>query len=424
MIKHTLLCLICVLVLLTRASGETYRSKHFIIHTDLDPRLVKFIQANAEAYYKQIEKLYFKTGGRRPIIIYYSKTQADTQKLFDKHGIKSKAYYGQYFPNIPAIYTHQWMNDGGGTGWGTLFHEITHHFINLNYRNPPAWFDEGLACILGETSRIIKGNLRMGLPNPWREKALRNMIENGFRIDVKRLTSLSAEDFNRNRNNYHPTRALFYWIYEIGHLSDYLRNVEQKGYSLSVLEQTVNLPSNRISAELLAFIKKSCYAGAYLADGQQDEDNTRKKELFLKALELKPDYKRAQYELALCCYRDKDYERCKVYLHKILNDPKSIEYLVATRLTGHCYYVSKDYAQALDYYQKSLEYSDYYEYEYEVCYWMANCYHYLEDHATAEKFYKMFLDSNWEPEKLSKKVEHARKYQKLAQERATRNKVE
>ena len=43
---------------------------------------------------------------------------------------------------------------------------------------------------------------------------------------------------------------------------------------------------------------------------------------------------------------------------------------------------------------------------------MANCHHRLEDPATAEKFYKMFLDSNWEPEKYGKEVAYAKEYQR------------
>jgi len=410
--KHTLLYFGWIFLFSTNALAETYQSKHFVIYSDLDPRYVQFIQVNAEAFYANMEGRYFRTGWQKSLIIYYTKTEADTQKLLVEHGHKGGPGYGHYISSTPAIYTHRLMNNGEISGLGTLFHEITHHFIDLNYRNPPAWFNEGLACFLGERVRIVKGKLLVGQPNPWREQILRDKIEKGFKPNIERLFSTSTRQFYNWDVGYHFARAFFYWLHENGQLEHYLENVQKKGYKLSVLEETLSLSYGRINGELLKFIRKDCYAGAYLKDGQQDEDNTRKKELFLKALELKPDYEIAQRELALCYCRDKDYEKCKEYLQKILNDPNSIEYHDAAELMGYCYYTKKNYTQALEYYQKALEYSDYYEYKFELYYRMANCHHYLEDYSTAKQFHKMFLDGNWEPEKYEKKVAYAKEYQK------------
>jgi tetratricopeptide (TPR) repeat protein len=392
----------------------THRSLHFIIDSDLDPRYIAFIQANAEAYYQQMERLYFRTGGKKPLTIYYCLRQADTQILLKRHGLTGQIGYGRYVASEQAIYTHRLMNDGGGSGWGTLFHEITHHFIGLNFNNAPAWFEEGLACLLGEQTRIVKGKANIGHPNPWREYALREMIESPEKIDVKHLTSLTDRRFHMCNNNYHPARALFYWLHESGLLQEYLRNVQRKGYALSVLEETARKNYSQINAELMSFIKTNCYAGAYLYEGRQAREEVRKRQAFRKALELKPDYKAAKFDLARCCYRGDDVEKCRDYLRQILEDPAGIEYRGAARLMGNTYYRRKDYAEALKYYEKALDYSDHYEYKYELYYWMANCYHYLRDYASAEKSYKMFLDNNWEPQRLAKEVEYSKKYQKQA----------
>lgn len=395
------------------ALAGSYRSRNYIIYSDLDPRFIKFLQANAEVYYEAMEHKYFQTGGRKPIIIYYSKTQADTQALFDRKGIKSKAYYGLYLSSGPAIYTHQLMNTGSGTGWGTLFHEITHHFVGLNYQQAPAWFNEGLACILGEQTRIVKDNLNVGRPNPWREHVLRDMIEEGFQIDVRHLTSLSSKDFNENRNIYHPTRALFYWLHEIECLAKYLQAVKQKGYGLSVLEDTVGLKINKINAELLTFIKKHCYAGAYLYDSRLAKDNIEKEEALLKSLELKPDYKAAHLGLAWLYYKNKDNQRCREHVIQILNDYENIEYPDAAKLIGHSYYAEKNFSEALKYYGVALDYSGYIEYQYELYYWMGDCYHRLKDYVAARKMHKLFLDNNWEPTRLSKMVHNSKEYLKI-----------
>ncbi|MHC4624088.1 MAG: tetratricopeptide repeat protein [Planctomycetota bacterium] len=398
--------------------AETYESEHFIIYSDLDPRYVHFVQENAEAYYRQMEQLYFRTGGAKRIKIYYSRTQADTQKLFYKHGLNEQAHYGRYVAGVPAIYTHRLMNDGGQSGWGTLFHEITHHFVGLNYSYAPVWFNEGLACLLGEQTRIVKGRASIGHPNPWREHALRKMIENGEKIDVRHLTSLTADQFHKRRENYHPARALFYWLYDNGYLEEYLQNVRRKGYGLSVLEQTVGKRFRVINTELLSFIEKNCYAGAYLYEGARSEEQAQRERLFLKALELKPDYKAARLRLARDCFRNRNHQKCRENLEPVLRDYECIEYRGALELTGHMHYREKNHAEALKYYRKALDYSQYYEYKHELYHWMAICYHFLKDYDTARQFHKKFLDSNWEPDRLSKLVEYSRKYVKAPEKKS------
>ena len=406
----------------TNAFAESYKSEHFIIHSDLDPRYVRFVQANAEAYYRNMVGRYFRTGWRKPLTIHYSKTHSDTFRLLREHGHKLKARYSYYVPSVPAIYTHQFTKEGGRISWGTLFHEITHHFVHLNFQNPPAWFNEGLACFFGNETQVVKGRITLGRPNPGRERKLRERIEKGIRPNIKRLCSMSREELYNWPVGYHFSRALFYWLYETGELKEYLWNVRRKGYAFAVLEETVSKSYKEIHAELLAFIKSDCYAGACLQDGRLAKDNNSKKEAFRKALDLRPYYHSAHFELANCHYRAKDYSKCRAHLQQILADPGSIEYRRAAKQMGHSYYYEKDYARALEYYQMAVEYSEYNEYKYELYYWMANCYRYLKDYETAKKLYKMFLDNNWEPKRLSKSVEYAKKYQQWYEQKSTEEK--
>ena len=420
--KCILLCFCWTFLFFTNAFAESYKSEHFIIHSDLDPRYVRFVQANAEAYYRNMVGRYFRTGWRKPLTIHYSKIESDTQKLLKEHGHNAEGCYGRYINSTPAVYTHRLMNNGSLSGWGTLFHEITHHFVHLNYRSPPAWFNEGLACFLGEHTRIVKGKLTVGRPNPWREQILRDKVEKGTKPSIKRLFSTSTKEFYHWPLGYHFARAFFYWLHESGQLERYLRNVQERGYKLSVLEKTVSKPYGRINVELLKFIRKNCYAGAYLKDAWLTKDNAKKKEALQQAFELKPDYQPAQLQLARCYYFSKDYTKCREVLKEILECPQSIEYRSAAKVLGNCYYCEKDYARALKYYQKALDYSDCDEYKYELYYWMANCYRYLKDYETAKKLYKMFLDNNWEPKRLSKSVEYAEKYQQWYEQKSTEEK--
>jgi predicted negative regulator of RcsB-dependent stress response len=408
--KQIFLCICCALLLFTNAFAEDCQSDHFIIHSDLDPCYMQFVRANAEAYYENLQGRYFQTGWQKPLTIYYSKTQSDTQQLLNKHGHKIKVDYGFYESSIPAVYTHQFMNNGGLSGWGTLFHEITHHFIHLNYSGSPAWFNEGFACFLGEQTQIVKGKITVGRPNPWREQILRNEIEQGRRPNIKRLFSSSTEQFHDWDLGCHFARAFFYWLHETGQLEQYLKNVRKKGYELSVLEETVSDSYGRINVELSKFIKKDCYAGAYLKDGQQAEDEAQKIQAFLKAIELKPDYQAARLELAECYYRNRDYENCRENLKQILDDPESTEYRQASCLMANTYYNQKDYPKALEYYNKAWEYSDYYEYKHRTAYQIGNCCYYLKDSEGAKQWYKKFLDCNWEQESMKASADYARKY--------------
>jgi tetratricopeptide (TPR) repeat protein len=397
-------------MLLANAFAGKCQSKHFEIYSDLNPCFMQFIQENVEAYYENLQGRYFQIGWTKPLTIYYSKTQTDTQQLLDKNGHKIKVDYGFYDSSTPAVYAHRFMNDGEISDWGAVFHEIAHHFIQLNYRDCPAWFNEGLACFLSEQTRIVKGKLMVGGPNPSQEQILRNDIEQGRRPNIKRLYSSSTEQFYDWDLGCHFARALFYWLNERGLLEQYLKAVRTKGYGLSVLEETVSDSFSGINVDLLKFIKKDCYAGAYLQDGRQAKDETDKIQEFLKALNFKPDYQAARLELAECYYRNKDYEKCREDLKQVLDDPESIEYQQAANLMANTYYNEKDYSKAREYYNKAWEYSDCYEYKYRLAYQIGNCCYHLKDTKGARKWYKEFLDCNWEPEKMRDSVDYAHKY--------------
>jgi tetratricopeptide (TPR) repeat protein len=423
--KSLLLALGWIFLCVSDGLAGTYDTNHFTIQTDLSPRYVEFMRANLDAYYDNIIGNYFDKGWDKPLLIYYSQRQSDTQRLLMEHSSQGrikysgdKIRYGIYIDEVPAIYTHRLMDDGSATGWGTLFHEVTHHFVALNYKNPPTWFDEGLVCLLAEQSRIVKGKLLIGKPNPWREYALREMIEKGEHVDVRVLTSMSSKQFyETGTKNYHPVRALFYWLYETGHLKEYLQNVQQKGYALSVLEETVGKSSDVINSELLVFIKKNCYAGAYLQQAGMVSNTTEKTALLSKALELKPDYNAAWLEMARCHLTSGDIIGGREDLKHILDGPAAAEYPDALFMLGHSFYTEKDYTKALEYYKQALDYAAYNENMCEVYHWMGNCYHYLKDYNNASRMHAKFLECNWEPQRLQVLVDASKKYIEMSQQR-------
>lgn len=408
--KSLLLYLCCFLVGRATAAMDNYQSSHFTVCTDLDPAYVQFIQANAEAYYENLQRACFTARWPKPLLIYYSASRSQTRQLINEHGRNKETAKGRYVGTVPAIYVYRLGKNGQNTAWANLFHETTHHFIRLNYDNPPAWFDEGLACFLGEQTAIVKGQITAARPQPARERTLRDKIESGSRISIRRLFSAPTERFADWDVGPHFAAALFYWLHETGRLHEYLKNVKQSGYQISVLEETVGKSSNKINIELLKFIKANNFAGAFLQDGLLAEDATEKKQFFLKALELKPNYKAARLELAKCCYLNSDYQKTRGHLTPILNDPEAAEHQQAAYLMGNTYYSEKNYFHALEYYTRAWEYSDYSEDKFKPAYKIANCYYHLKNPAGATQWYRTFLDQRWDSAAWIPQADYARKY--------------
>jgi len=411
--KQVLLCFCCALLPFTSSFTEKCQKNHFTIHTDLNPLYVQFVQANAEAFYQNLQQRYFQTPWEEPLIIYYSETGSETLKLIKLQGHKDEAASGQYIASVPAVYAHRITNDGQPCGWSTLFHEITHHFIHQNFQNPPEWFNEGLASFLGEQTRIIKGKLTIACPDPKLGLMLKSTIEEGRRLSIRRLLSTSKESFYRWSVGPQFAQTFFYWLNDIGQLEQYLKNTQQKNYELSVLEKTLSRPYGKINTELAAFIKKNCYAPAYLEEGRQAKNKAQKELALLKALEIKPDYHAARLDLAKCYNRNKDYKKCRDYLKQILDTPESCHHRQAATLMGNTYYNQKDYLSALEYYIIAWEYSDLHEDKYRVAYQIGNSYYYLQDPENAKQWYQKFLDCNWEPKQMEAATNYAQKYIEL-----------
>lgn len=396
-----------------RVYSETYESPHYIIHSDLDSRYIKNLQANIEVFYENMLSDYFSKGWDTPLDIYYSTSQSDTQKLMARFGYKDKVHYGVYIPSSNAIYTHHEMDAGGFSGIGTVFHEIVHCFVNSNYVRPPAWYNEGLATLLGEQARCVNGRMALGYPNPWREQILRNMIEDGKKINVKELVSISARQFYKKRESYHPNRALFYFIHETGNLRKYMRKVTKEGYGLDVMENALGKSRDQINSELLVFIKSNCYPAAYYQDGITARNMEDKKKFFHKSLQMKPDYYPVQFELAICYYTENNYEKCNAALTSILDDPDCKEFARANNLLSDIYYMQKEYSKAIKYSQIAWDCSGYDEYRFRIAYKIGCCYNNLGNRAKAKHWFKKYLDENWEPEKYAGQVNSAKYYQTL-----------
>lgn len=137
--------------------------------------------------------------------------------------------YGYYSPSQKTLV----MNIA--TGGGTLVHEIVHPFIEANFPDAPAWFNEGLGSLY-EQSGTVDGHI-YGYTN-WRLKGLQNGLRKKIVPTFKVLTSMSDSEFYREDTgtNYAQARYLCYYLQEKGLLRKFYKdfvgnqNTDPRGY--------------------------------------------------------------------------------------------------------------------------------------------------------------------------------------------------
>ncbi len=108
------------------------------------------------------------------------------------------------------------------TGGGTLVHEIVHPFIEANFPDCPAWFNEGMGSLF-EQSGEEDGHL-VGYTN-WRLAGLQRAIRQKIVPDFQTLLSTSDHQFyNADRGtNYAQSRYLLYYLQQKGLLVKFYR---------------------------------------------------------------------------------------------------------------------------------------------------------------------------------------------------------
>ena len=124
--------------------------------------------------------------------------------------------YGYYSPTASALI----MNING---LGTLSHELVHPYMEANFTDVPAWFNEGLASLFERPSER-KGHI-IGLPN-WRLPNLKKVIKDKTLPDLTKLLGTTRDEFyEANWDAYAQARYLIYYLQEHGQLKDFYDKV-------------------------------------------------------------------------------------------------------------------------------------------------------------------------------------------------------
>lgn len=144
-------------------------------------------------------------------------------------GVAPETPYGYYSPDEQALV----MNIA--TGGGTLVHEMIHPFIEANFPNCPAWFNEGLASLYEQC--VERNGQLVGLTN-WRLAGLQMAIRAGELPSFAKLCALTDDEFYDQDpgTNYAQARYLCYYLQQHGQLEQYYHafqrsRTDRTGYS-------------------------------------------------------------------------------------------------------------------------------------------------------------------------------------------------
>jgi hypothetical protein len=182
----------------------------FVVIGDGTPAAVK---SQAETVRWAVEKLkqdYFEKDPAEILDIWLFRNEAS----YRKH---TRALFNDE-PNTPYGYyssAHKALIMNIETGGGTLVHEIVHPFIEANFPECPAWFNEGLGSLY-EQSGEQDGHI-YGYTN-WRLPGLQQAIRDGVVPSFKTLTATTTSAFyNQDKGtNYGQARYLCYYLQERG----------------------------------------------------------------------------------------------------------------------------------------------------------------------------------------------------------------
>ena len=194
---------------LTGREFTVIAEKPFVVIGDEDAASVKLWAENViRGTVTRLKQDYFKKDPNETLEIWLFKDAASYQKHAKEFfGDTPDTPYGYYSPSKKALV----MNIA--TGGGTLVHEIVHPFVEANFPDCPAWFNEGLGSLY-EQSGTVNGHI-YGYTN-WRLPGLQKAIEKKSVPSFETLTSTTTREFyNQDKGtNYAQARYLCYYLQE------------------------------------------------------------------------------------------------------------------------------------------------------------------------------------------------------------------
>jgi hypothetical protein len=203
----------------TLAPGFIARVEHpFVVVTDASPdELDDWCRRTIRWSVQKLKAQFFDRDPDRVLEVWLLKDlesfDREVQRMF---GRTPNTPYGFYSSRRGVLV----MNIA--SGGGTLVHEIVHPFVEANFPDCPAWFNEGLGSLYEQASE--RDGKIVGLPN-WRLKRLKAAIRAGKTRTFESLTGTTLREFYREEAgmNYAQARYLCLYLQEHGMLERYYR---------------------------------------------------------------------------------------------------------------------------------------------------------------------------------------------------------
>src|SRR2546423_13703603 len=192
----------------------------FVVIGDEDAATVRRRATNTVKWaVSRLKKDFFNRDPKEILDIWLFKDKESYERhTRDLFGEKPTTPFGYYSAEHRALI----MNIA--TGGGTLVHEIVHPFMEANFPNCPAWFNEGMGSLF-EHSEDRNGHIH-GLTN-WRLPALQTAIRNKKAPSFETLLSTSTAQFYGEgagyNQHYAQARYLCYYLQEKGLLIPFYR---------------------------------------------------------------------------------------------------------------------------------------------------------------------------------------------------------
>ncbi len=188
----------------------------FVVIGDESPKKVQSRASFVRWIVKLIEKDYFAKQPDKIIDIWLFRNKTTyrrgAKKFFDDD---PETPYGYYSPSDNALI----MNIGPGAG--TLSHELVHPYIEANFPDGPAWFNEGLASLY-EQPREKDGHM-WGTTN-WRLPGLQGMIKAKSIPNLATLMGTTREGFYEAAyDSYAYARFLCQYLQDHGKLIEFYK---------------------------------------------------------------------------------------------------------------------------------------------------------------------------------------------------------
>lgn len=179
-----------------------------VIGDDSEARVKQWAEDVVRGTVARLKQDYFSKDPENILEIWLLKDEASYRKHAKEFfNDEPDTPYGYYSPSQRALI----MNIA--TGGGTLVHEIVHPFIEVNFPDCPAWFNEGLGSLY-EQSGTVDGRI-YGYTN-WRLRGLQSGLRKKVVPTFKILTSMTDREFYKEATgtNYAQARYLLYYLQE------------------------------------------------------------------------------------------------------------------------------------------------------------------------------------------------------------------